>query len=197
MAYIELDLNEGNSDFSIPVPAGMYRVRINDSEIEYSKSEKNPGKPLVKWTLCVLSPEVVNDPISGEDVRTAGRLLFRRTPAWEGAAGFLRDLVRAAGGNLQQLGFDTADLHGREMDVLVGIKEYKGQQQSEVERFFPVSKQSELRHANPRRTPPPQRRPLKETSEDMPPPPVDEDDLPFARADRWTELPSALTKRIL
>lgn len=177
MAYIELDMS-GENDFGTAIPPGMYRVRINDSEIEYSKSEKNPGKPLVKWTFCVLSPEVMKDPMTGEEVKTAGRLLFRRTPAWEGAAGFLRDLVRAAGGNLNQLGFDTADLHGREMEVMVGMREYRGQQQSEVERFYPVHKQQEFPHANPRRTPPPQRRPLKETSENIPPP-ADEEDLPF------------------
>lgn len=156
MAYVDIDLTtEGYS----PIPASTYRVRIDDSIVESSKSDKNFGKPLVKFTFTVLSPERIKDPLTGEMVETGGKKLTRRLPAWAGAGGFLADLVRAAGGSLTSLGFDTKDLHGVELMAVVNTRVYNDQLTNDIERFYPVSAKS--RNAAP------------------PPPPLNDDDAPF------------------
>ena len=135
MAFVELDLSREGFQ---PIPAATYRLRIEDSSAETSTSAKNAGKPLIKWTFTVLSPERVKDPLTGEMVETGGRKLTRYTPVWAGAGGFLADLVRAAGANIGSLGFDTKDLHGVELMGVVGLRVFNEQLSNDIERFYPA-----------------------------------------------------------
>jgi hypothetical protein len=135
MAFVELDLTKEGFE---PIPAGNYRVRIEDSESEKVSKGKNMGKSLIKWTFVVLSPEKKVDPLTSEEVETAGKKLFRRTPAWAGAGGFLADLVKTAGANISALGFDTKDIHGVELFVDVSLGDYEGRPTNNIEAWMPV-----------------------------------------------------------
>lgn len=105
------------SDVQDRVGEGIYKARIIDSKVDTwpGKDGKRPTT-FINWTLETFA-EV-------ED-KNNGRRIFHRTPI-EGAGAFrLQDFYRAAMGEECSGSFDRTMLHGREVEVTVGLQKDK------------------------------------------------------------------------
>lgn len=112
------------------VGEGIYKARVVDSKVDQwqGKDGKKPTT-FINWTMETF----------GEDVdKNNGRRIFHRTPI-EGAGAFrLQDFYRAAMG--EDLGgpFDRTMLHGRELEVTIGLQKDKSEY-TEVKSVRPIS----------------------------------------------------------
>ncbi len=105
------------SDVQDRVGEGIYKARIIDSKVDQwaGKDGKKPTT-FINWTL-----ETFNET---ED-KNNGRRIFHRTPI-EGAGAFrLQEFYRAAMGEDCAGSFDRTMLHGRELEVTIGLQKDK------------------------------------------------------------------------
>jgi hypothetical protein len=56
-----------------PLPSGRYHVCITDVELKHSKSEKNPGKPMLNFELTI------------QEGKFADRMMYSNACCWDGA----------------------------------------------------------------------------------------------------------------
>jgi len=140
MAFIDLDLDSEGFE---TVPPGQYVLRIVNTTIEKVKdnNSKNFGMPLVNWEFEVIAPDSVVDPLTGEEKPTSGKKLFRRTPAWKGAGGFLKAVIDACGATelMGPTGVDTSLCHGRTLGATVTNELYNDQMQARISKFHKLN----------------------------------------------------------
>jgi len=112
-----------------PLPAGEYKVQITDSDIGTPKSGDGEMLKLVY--------EVVADP------QFEGRKLFDNLILEHSSA----DAVRIGKQKLNTICAltgtkslkDSAQLHGKTISLLVGIREYNGEKQNTIKKYLPFN----------------------------------------------------------
>lgn len=111
------------------VGEGTYTARIVDSKVgTWEGKEGKPNTTYINWTM-----ETFNET---ED-KNNGRRIFHRTPI-EGAGAFrLQDFYRAAMGEDCSGRFDRTMLHGREVEVTIGVQK-NDPQYTEVKAVKPI-----------------------------------------------------------
>lgn len=132
MAFVDIDLSrEGFAS----VPNGMYTLRIVKGTVDRVKEgSPNAGLPIIKWEFEIVAPDKVEDSLSGDTIATKGQHVFRHTPAWQGAGGFLKNLAQAAG--VDTTHFDTDKFIGKEVRASITNEIYQGETQARVGKFF-------------------------------------------------------------
>jgi hypothetical protein len=94
---------------SSPIPAGVYKARITACE---QKTSQRSGNAYLNWKLTIFGAD-------GELKRQNNRLLFLATVLNGPGAGRLMDLYKAATGAKPSGPFDTDELIGKEVEVVV------------------------------------------------------------------------------
>lgn len=100
-------VNPDFSDAQDPIEPGEYFVRIEKCE---QKTSKN-GNAYLNWTLKTFNEE---------EEKNNDRAMWHTTMLEGRGAGMLKDFVKAATGEPPAGSFDTEELIGRELKVVVG-----------------------------------------------------------------------------
>jgi len=111
-----------NASESAPIPAGVYKTRITGCE---QKTSQRTGNSYLNWKLTIFGAD-------GELSRQNNRPLFLVTMFSGPGAGRLKDLCKAATGAVPTGSFDTDNLIGKEVEVVVAdrIDQQTGQPSS-------------------------------------------------------------------
>lgn len=112
--FVNFSKNEAESSGEYkPIPRGEYHCKITDNELVFSKSEKNPGKPMWKMELTVQDGEYEN------------HKLITNVCLWDGALYSLSQLMKALGYDVDAGQFripGPGDLIGRDVVTKVLVK---------------------------------------------------------------------------
>lgn len=88
------------------LPVGEYAVRVIDSELKDSKA----GNKYISWTL---------ETFGRDDDALNGRKIWHTTPISGKGSGILRQFLTAMGVDAQNNEFDTDEIHGKELVVVI------------------------------------------------------------------------------
>ena len=139
---MNLNMNLSNVEESgnyTPLPAGDYPVRVIDSEVRESRS----GESRLSFTYQVTSGQY------------AGRQIFDGFSLWSSnpkavnvAQSRLKSMALACHHPNPNYIQDSSEFHGREMIVRTAIREYNGNEYTDVKRYTPIMQ--EVAQASPR-----------------------------------------------
>jgi hypothetical protein len=110
-----------------PVRPGTYRMRIKEV------TDRNPAKNDLKLVLEHVSPisellGIDGEVLKGNPGSCFDYVMLDFEKQWK-----LRQVVEAAG--LPWANLDTMDLQGKELDVIIKLEEYNGEQRNKVARY--------------------------------------------------------------
>lgn len=112
------------------LPAGVYHVRATDGEVrESGPNSKNPGSEYINWELTV------------QEGPYEGRKLWTNTSLLPQALFALKGMLEASGRFTDDqlsgdLDFEIDDVLGAEFKVKVTQREYNGDTQNDIKRFY-------------------------------------------------------------
>lgn len=139
---MNLNMNLSNVEESgnySPLPAGDYPVRVIDSEVRESRS----GESRLSFTYQVTSGQY------------AGRQIFDGFSLWSSnpkavsvAQSRLKSMALACHHPNPNFIQDSSEFHGKEMIVRTAIREYNGNEYTDVKRYTPIMQ--EVAQASPR-----------------------------------------------
>jgi hypothetical protein len=126
------DLNDQFTGISECLPAGEYKVQIIDTDIV---SPKSGDGEMVKVVYEVVADQTYD-----------GRKIFDNLIIHHSSA----DAVRIGKQKLNTICAltgtknikDTAQLHGKTLSLLIGVKEYQGQNQNTIKKYLPFDDDS-------------------------------------------------------
>lgn len=112
------------------VEPGIYKVRIVDSKPDvYAGRDGKPPTNIIVWTL---------DTFDEAESKNNGRKIFHRTPIEGPFASRLADFYKAAMHEECGEAFDRTMLHGRELEVTLGVQK-NNPEYSEIKAVRPIS----------------------------------------------------------
>lgn len=101
------------------VKPGTYKVRVKGGKVETTQN----GTTIVNWQL---------ETWGESEPKNNGRSIFYRTPASGKAAFLLQRFYKTAVGQPLTGAFDTEQLIGKQLEVVVGEREYEGRTFTDV-----------------------------------------------------------------
>lgn len=107
-------LTPDTSECADQITPGEYKVRIKDAKVDkWEGREGRPATSYVEWTL-----ETFGEP----EVKNNGRYIRYKTPLNGKGAFRIASFYRAVTGSQLSGSFDTEQLMGREVQVVVGMQ---------------------------------------------------------------------------
>ena len=138
---MNLNMNLSNVDDSAykPLPAGDYPVRVIDSEVRESRS----GESRLSFTYQITSGQY-----AGRQIFDGFSLWSSNPTAVEISQRRLKSMALACHHPNPNYIQDSSEFHGKEMIVRTAIREYNGNEYTDVKRYTPIMQ--EVTQASPR-----------------------------------------------
>jgi hypothetical protein len=118
------------------IPAGRYSARVSKvEEAETGDKSKHPGSPMLKFQFKILPGSDYENEVLFTQILLPAKWMEERVKKMQVAK--LKQLVSAAGLDLNDDSFDTEDLYGQTVDIVVIEKSVDGKPANEVVEVLP------------------------------------------------------------